>query len=120
VAEVHFWLDDWEHECCGDQRKVGDTVLVALWFEDVPTPSGEPVGVSVLPGGSMVVVGNVTNQRASQPFLLIDAGAIAVACRRRFAGERLRCEGNPWEERHEDPVPEVKGKITGMRWHKTL
>ena len=23
VTEVHFWLDDWEHECCGDQRKVG-------------------------------------------------------------------------------------------------
>lgn len=120
MTEVHFWLDNWEHECCGDQRKVGDTVSVSLWCEDVPTPTEDSVGVASLWDGSMVVVGDVTNLRASQPFLLIDAGALTVACRRRFAGDRLRCEGKLWEERHEEPVPEVQGTITGMRWHEAV
>lgn len=120
MTEVHFWLAGWEHECCGDQRKVGDKVRVPLWFEDVPTPSEDPEGTETLWDGSMVVVGHVTNRRASQPFLLIDAGSLTVACRRRFAGERLRCEGKLWEERHEQSVPEVKGTITAIRWHKAL
>jgi hypothetical protein len=120
VTELHFWLVDWEHECCGDQRKVGDTVRVPLWFEDVPLSTKDPIGVEPLWDGSMVVVGDVTNRRASQSFLLIDSGTVTVACRRRFVGERLRCEGRLWEERHEESVPEVKGKITGMRWHKAL
>jgi hypothetical protein len=120
VTEVHFWLDDWEHECCGDQRKVGDKVRVPLWFEDEPTVSEDAVSVESRWDGSMVVVGDVTNRRASQPFLLIKAGNVTVACRRRFAGKRLRCEGRLWEERHEDSAPEVRGTITGMRWHKAL
>jgi hypothetical protein len=33
VTEVHVWLTSWEHECRGDQRKVGDTVSVALSFD---------------------------------------------------------------------------------------
>jgi hypothetical protein len=120
VTEIHFWLDDWEHQCCGDQRKVGDRIQVPLWFEDVPTPSDDPAGVESLRDGTMVLVGDVINRRASEPFLLIDAGVLTVACRRRFAGERLRCEGRLWEERHEEPVPAVEGTITAMRWHKAL
>lgn len=113
VTEVHFWLDDSEHECCGDQRKVGDTVRVPLWFEDVPVQTDDPPGLESLWDGSMIVVGDVINRRQSQPFLLVDAGVLTVACRRRFAGKRLHCEGRLWEERHEPVVPTVKGTITG-------
>jgi hypothetical protein len=120
MNEVHFWLDDWEHECCGDHRKVGDRIKVPLWFEDLAvTTDDEPV-VKALPDGLMVVVGDVVNRKQSQPFLLVDAGQLTVACRQRFDGTRVRCEGRLWEERHEDSVPTVKGTVIGMRWHKGL
>jgi hypothetical protein len=120
VNEVHFWLDDWEHECCGDHRKVGDRIKVPLWFGDLAvTTDDEPV-VKPLPDGSMVVVGDVVNRKQSQPFLLVDAGQLTVAGRQRFDGTRVRCEGRQWEERHEESVPTVKGTVIGMRWHKAL
>jgi hypothetical protein len=84
MNEVQFWLDDWEHECCGDHRKVGDKIKVSLWFEGLAVITDDEPMVDPLPDGSMVVVGDVVNRKQSQPFLLVDAGQLTVACHQRF------------------------------------
>lgn len=30
VSEITVWLYDWEHECCGPTRRVGDTVKMKV------------------------------------------------------------------------------------------
>ncbi len=31
MPEIRVWLDDWEHQCCGDRRSVGDDIELAVW-----------------------------------------------------------------------------------------
>jgi hypothetical protein len=32
MAEVRVQLVDWEHECCGETRRVGDTVSMSVFY----------------------------------------------------------------------------------------
>jgi hypothetical protein len=34
MSEVKVLLDDWEHQCCGDLRKVGDVVTMSVHQSD--------------------------------------------------------------------------------------
>jgi hypothetical protein len=34
VTQVKIWLSDWEQECCGPTRNVGDEVLMSVYLED--------------------------------------------------------------------------------------
>jgi hypothetical protein len=31
MAEAHIWLDDWEHQCCGAFRQVGQDVALTVF-----------------------------------------------------------------------------------------
>jgi hypothetical protein len=120
MAEIHFWLVDWEHECCGDQRKVGDTITVYLAYEGPVSPTEDEPTATVQRDGSMVLVGDVTDLKLSQPAWLIDTGTIAVGWSGKYPGRRVRSEGKLWEVRHDEANGEVTGCITGMRWHPAI
>ena len=34
MGRVTVQLDGWEHECCGDRRRVGDTVTLSVAYHD--------------------------------------------------------------------------------------
>jgi hypothetical protein len=120
MAEVRFWLLDWEHQCCGDQRKVGDTITVDLSFDGTPEASNEPLDIEAIRDGSMVLTGDVTDLRMSQPAWLVNAGPVSIAWSGKFPGERVRLTGKLYEERHSEYSATVTGTITGIRWHKAL
>jgi hypothetical protein len=120
MGEVHFWLVDWEHECCGDQRKVGDTITPYLAYHGPVSPTEDEPTATVLRDGAMGLVGNVSDLKLSQPAWLIDTGTVSVGWRGKYPGGRVRCEGKLLEMRHEEATGEVTGRITGMRWHPAI
>jgi hypothetical protein len=32
MPQIRVWLDDWEHQCCGDRRRVGEDIELAVWL----------------------------------------------------------------------------------------
>jgi hypothetical protein len=118
VTEVHFWLVHWEHECCGDDRKVGDTISVDLSCAGSAEASDEPLSAVAQRDGSMTLVGDVSDLHQSQPAWLVSAGNVSVAWGGKYPGGRIRLVGRVYEERHSEVSAEVTGKITGIRWHK--
>jgi hypothetical protein len=125
MAEVHLWLMSWEHECCGDHRKVGDTITVDLSFDGDIDPSTEPDHVEALRDGGMLFVGTGRDAHKSQPALIVQAGPVEFGAAGKYHPGRLTCRGKLWEERHGDPgggpaVGEVTGRITSIRWRPAI
>jgi len=125
MAEIHFWLQSWEHECCGDRRKVGDTITVDLSFDGDIEPSTEPDHVETLDDGGMLLVGPGQDAHKSQPALIVRAGAVEFGVAGKYQPGQLSCRGKLWEERHGDPgggpaVGEVAGRITAIQWRPSI
>ena len=120
MTEVRFWLVDWEHQCCGDDRKVGDTISVDLTCCGSVKASDEPPSAIAQHDGSMILVGDVSDLHCSQPAWLVRARNVSVAWAGKYPGNRVRLVGRVYEERHSEVSAEVTGKITGIRWHKAL
>jgi hypothetical protein len=124
VASVQFWLHDWEHECCGDLRKVGDKIEVGLLLEGSVEPTSEPNRIESEHDGTMTLVGNTLNPKTRKPSQLVRIGRLRFG----YPGPRLkgqvRCRGKLWEERHgpKGPVPVgvTKGRITGIKWRPAI
>ncbi len=120
MTEVRFWLVDWEHQCCGDHRKVGDTITVNLSCEGSAEACDEPLTVEAQRNGSMIIVGDVSDLHRSQPAWLVSAGGVSVARAGKYPGARVRLRGRLYEKRHSDISTEVTGRINGMRWHEAI
>jgi hypothetical protein len=120
MAEVRFWLLDWEAQCCGERRKVGDTITARLSGEGTVELSNEMLLTESLRDGSMSLVGDVSDLGGPQPAWLIDTGVISVAWPRKCHGKRVWFRGKLMEGRHSDIGAEVSGTITGMRWHRAI
>ena len=119
MTEIHFWLADCEHECCGDRRKVGDEIAANLTFVGVAEPTEEPDSVLPLDNGAMLVAGEVTARRGGR---LLRSGAVAFGIDGRGVGApRARCRGQLWESRHDTTVTgKTRGRITGIRWRPSM
>ena len=120
MSEIHFWLVGWEHECCGDQRKVGDTITSYLAHQGAVSATEDEPRAVALRDGTMDLVGDVTDLKLSQPAWLIDTGTISAGWRGEYPGGRVHCEGKLWEVRHDEATSEVSGRVTGMRWYPAV
>jgi hypothetical protein len=119
VTGLHFWLADWEHECCGDRRKVGDEITVALTFVGALEPIEDYESVLALDDGEMLIAGEV---EAGSYGCVVRSGAVRFGVRDELAvSERVRCQGRLWEVRHEIEGSDVTtGRVTGIRWRPAL
>ena len=118
MTELYFWLEYWEHECCGDRRKVGDEIEVALTFSGVVEPIEDYESVLALDIGEMLVAGEVA---AGSDGWVVRSGAVSFGVENRLVSPRVRCQGRLWEIRHETAVTGMtKGRITDIRWRPAL
>lgn len=118
MAEVHFWTVDWEHECCGPDRRVGDIVTVNLVFEGEVERTAEADRVESRYSGDMVLVSEAHDARESQPGSVVRLGDLAFGVAGKDRDGRIRCTGQLWEDRHGGvgPWAETTGRVTGIRW----
>ena len=125
MSELRFWLVDWEHECCGDQRKVGDRITVSLSFTGSAESSDDPDVVQPVLDGQMVIVGEARRSVGTEPGWVVRSGDVEFGFPGDLDGPRVRCAGKLWEERHGSPgggpaIGQVTGRISGMRWHPAM
>jgi hypothetical protein len=101
VTSLSFWLQSWEHECCGPERRVGETVEVTLSFDgDVTTTDAVALFESDRNGRSRIV-GEIDRQVGSFTGYLVHAPDVHFAVTRgNPPGDRVQCSGRLWEERH--------------------
>ena len=121
MTEVRFWLANWEHQCCGESRKVGDVITAPVCCDGSTVElTAEPRSTEARPDGSMMLVGEVSDFNHAQPAWVIDTGCVKVAWRGKYPGVRVRCSGKLWEERHgpDSYSMPLTGRLTGIRWHK--
>jgi hypothetical protein len=123
VTEIRFWLGDWEHECCGDHRKVGDSITVDLSFQGAVDPTDQDDQVTSNGDGSMLLVGETT--LAPRRGWLVTSDHMEFGIQSHKPAPRVICSGRLREERHGDPsggpaTGSVSGTITGIRWHEAI
>ncbi len=125
MTEIRFWLDDWEHECCGDERKVGDKITVGLSLTGAAEVSDESDLVQSILDGEMVIIGDARKSIGTEPGWVVRSGDVEFGFPGDLDGVHVRCVGKLWEERHGSPgggpaIGEVTGQISGMRWHPAI
>jgi hypothetical protein len=98
VTELHFWLEFWEHECCGDGRTVGDEITASLTFVRAVQPSEDYDSVLALDDGEMLIAGEVAVEKGGW---LVRSGAMSFGLDRPAVAPGVRCQRRLWEIRHE-------------------
>ena len=123
MTALQFWLASWEHECCGDARKVGDTITVNLSFDGTVHPTDEGDRVESFRDGRVLVVGETHESDAPQPGRLVTAGKVEFGFSGKESSDRVRCEGQLWEDRldpTDSPIGRTSGRIVGIRWRPAI
>ncbi len=85
MTDLPVWLADWEHECCGEARRVGQQVRLPLALSRtgrVHTTS-EPDQIAVLDDGTVSITGTTGATTGfdgpSGPGTLIQSGNVQFA-----------------------------------------
>jgi hypothetical protein len=121
VVDLPVWVPDWVHDCCGAERRVGETVDLQLTFAGDTVPDAGPDCVEVLDNGRVGVVGEVTGP-AGDAERNHTAGTRIASGRMRFAlagdvpAARVKCTGELEEVRHGFPSDVTTGLLTEIRW----
>jgi hypothetical protein len=124
MTTVHFWLSDWEHECCGDRRRVGDTIDIAMSMFGSIEASNDSPSVITLDGGRMQIVGDVRQSEDVDQGWIVNSKNVEFGYFGERFGDRVRCEGQLFEQRH-DPrerlaVGHTTGRIVAIRVHEVI
>lgn len=115
MTSLSFWLDDWEYECCGDERNIGDRVVVGLSFDGPIEKSDEVDRLETALDGQTMLAGS-THSFGSKEFpWVVNVGKIAIAISSNPKHHHVHGVGRLWEERHAD-APTTKGRITSIKW----
>ena len=127
MTRIHFWLDDWEHECCGDFRSVGDTISVRLQLSkdgDVEATDDSDL-VRPLGDGQMLLIGESRESKDTEPGWIVRAHGVDVGYAGDRRGPRVRLRGEILESRHGSPdggppVGLVTGQIVAIAWRSNI
>jgi hypothetical protein len=116
--ELPVWIDDWVHQCCGDNRRVGETVDIDLTFEGDMLPAAGVDQITVLDGGRVSVVGRVIGSATEghTSGVLVESGALRFGVSGNSAADRVQCTGRLVELRHGFPSWATAGQVTGIQW----
>lgn len=118
------WIHDWVYQCCGQTRRVGEAVELALTLEgDIQAATG-PDRIEVLDDGEVVIVGTavgpVADAHEPTPGTLIACGAMQFAIHGDAPARHVTCTGELWETRHGWPAGPTTGVLAGIRWHPAI
>lgn len=119
MTDVSVWIDDWVHQCCGEARRVGGRVCIALTFVGDVVPTTEPDQVDVLSDGRVSIVGTVTGppwDAGVQEGSPIMSGPVRFGIRGHAPASRVRCVGKLEEIRHGYPSAVTSGELVGICW----
>ena len=116
--KLPVWIEDWVYECCGVNRRVGETVELDLTFEGDMLPAAGADQITVLDGGRVSVVGRVIGPATGghTSGVLIESGALRFGISEESAADRVHCAGRLAELRHGYPSWATAGKVTGLQW----
>jgi hypothetical protein len=115
MTSLSFWLDDWEYECCGDERKIGDRIVVGLSFDGPIQESDTVDRFETTPDGQTTLSGS-TRSFGNKVFpWVVQVGKIEVGIRSNPKFDHVHGIGRLWEERHADP-PATTGSVTSIKW----
>lgn len=120
--EIPVWMDDWEHECCGPLRRVGEEITMQLFLGQdalvVATRSGNPIDAWA--DGVVRIAG--TSIEAGSGLRVLRAGSLAALSENHDLplGE-IVCQGRLWLTQHPttDAHPVTVGRIRALRWHRS-
>jgi hypothetical protein len=123
MTAITFWLADWEHECCGDRRMVGETIAVSLSFDGSIEATDEPDSVEPIGDGQMLMVGSTRISEKTEPGWIVETRGVEFGYAGERVGPRVRCNGELWEQRHGSPeggtaVGHTTGRISMIRLHE--
>ena len=118
--QIPVWMDDWEHECCGPLRRIGDAIEMHLCLDPDAaevSPSKEPA-VVVLDHGLVRIAGFIADAGSGLQIFHADGLAVAIENGGLRVGEAA-CEGRLWMTQHptSEAYPVTTGRIRELRWH---
>lgn len=126
VADLPVWLDDWEHECCGESRHVGQRVRLALAFSRAGTiePASGPDQITVPGDGTVTITGTAGGKTGLDgPFghgTLIQSGSVQFAIHGDPPAPKVCCAGELYEGRHGEPSGTTTGQLVAIRWRPAI
>lgn len=125
MINVPVWVHDWVHECCGETRRVGDTLDLELTFAGDAVADDGPDSVDVLPGGRISIVGAVDGlaglaEGNHTEGTRIASGGMKFAFTGGSPAARVRCTGELEEVRHGFPSGLTTGLLTGIQWRPAI
>jgi len=119
MDSLSFWLADWEYECCGDQRKVGDEISIRLSFDGSVQATDEADRIEDSKDGGALLIGSTHSFDSITFPWLLRVGSIDVGVARNPNFARVKGEGRLWEERHDDS-PTTTGRVTLIQWWRAV
>jgi hypothetical protein len=119
VIELPIWVEDWVHECCGADRRVGDQVEVDLTLEGEMHPAAGAEHVTVLDDHRVSVIGRVVGPSSIDDHergVRIESGALRFGIIGETTADRVECVGRLVELRHGYPGWSTAGELTSIEW----
>lgn len=122
MADLPVWLDDCDHECCGESRHVGQRVRLWLAFSRAGTvePASGPDQIIVPGDGTVTITGAAGGKTGlNGPFghgTLVQSGSVQFAIHGDPPAPRVRCVGELYEGRHGVPAGTTTGQLVAIRW----
>ena len=126
MTDLPVWLDDWEHECCGEDRRTGQAVQLSLAFSRTGSvePATGPGQITVHDDGTVTITGTAGATTGFDgpfgPGTLIQSGRVQFAIHGDAPAARVRCTGNLYETRHGAPAGTTTGQIVGIRFRPAI
>jgi hypothetical protein len=125
VTEIHFRLEDWQQECCGPFRRIGDEITVALSFEGSVEATDDSDSVEQLGDGEMLITGRATESLNTEPGSVVSSLGVKFGIPDRNVGTQVRCLGKLWEQRHGSPdggaaLGQVSGRVSAILGHQAI
>jgi hypothetical protein len=125
VVDLPVWVPDWVHDCCGAERRVGETMDLQLTFAGDTVPDAGPDSVVVLDNGRVSVVGEATGpighaEGNHTQGTRIASGRMKFALAGDAPAARVKCTGELEEIRHGFPSDVTTGLLTRIWWRPAI
>ncbi len=123
---IPIWMEDWEHECCGPEVKIGDRVAwrVYAYVDDSLKTTAEECHILAVSDDEVEIVGDWAPQtvHSSAAFGALSRAPLHVGVTIRTGqqprGSPVKYRGKIWNELHSEvQMDAVPGVVRGIYHH---